>query len=295
VSGDPVTIIVNDASGSAVSGFAELEAALIRTRLGARVVRVRGPQIVQQANEAARPGTTVVAAGGDGTVSTVAAAAVRNRAVLGIIPLGTLNHFARDCGIPQDVEKALAVIVERHERRVQVGAVNGHFFVNNASLGLYPRMVWEREMERRRGRRKWTAFVIALVRTWRRYPTVKVRVAVDTVAMVRRTPFVFIGNGEYRVEGFGLGTRASLDTNTLSIFLAPDADRYEMLALPFRALAGRLGGDVKFESLRVTEVTIDTGHRGVDVALDGELRVVSPPINCATHPRALRVLVPKDV
>ena len=290
----PVTIIVNEASGSAVEKLGELDAALSRAGVDARVLRVRGPQIIEKATEAALAGSVLVAAGGDGTVSSVASVAVRTGVTFGVIPLGTLNHFARDCGIPLDIDQAVAVVAAGHTRTIPVGQVNGTTFVNNASLGIYPQLVWERQMEQRRGRGKWTAFAIALVRTWQRYPTVTVRVSVEGVAFVRRTPFVFVGNGDYVAEGLALGTRQSLPTGQLSIYLAPGASRFEMLALPFRALAGRLTPDVKFESLAASEVSIETARRRVDLAIDGELTAVSPPIRCAIHDRMLRVLVAED-
>lgn len=290
----PVAIIVNEASGSAAARLRELEAAISRAALDARVVRVRGPQIVEQARAAADENRALVAAGGDGTVSSVASIAVKTGALLGVIPLGTLNHFARDCGIPLEIDQAIDVIAAGHTRHISVAEANGQTFVNNVSLGIYPRMVWERQMEQRRGRGKWASFAIAMVRTWKRYPTVTVHVAVDGASFVRHTPFVFIGNGEYRAEGFALGTRASLETATLSIYLAPDAGRFEILAFPFRALAGRLANDVKFESLTASDVTIETSKRRIDVAIDGELTVTPPPIHCAIHPQPLRVLVPQD-
>jgi diacylglycerol kinase family enzyme len=294
VSERPVTIIVNEASGSAVARLSELEAAVSRARLDARLVRARGAEILDQANEAAAAGGVLVAAGGDGTVSSVASVAVRRDVTLGVIPLGTLNHFARDCGIPLDIDNAVAAIRSGCTRSIPVGEVNGRPFVNNASLGLYPRLVWERQMEQRRGHGKWASFAIALVRTWKRYPTVTVRVAADGAAFVRRTPFVFIGNGEYEAEGLALGTRRSLDSGTLSIYLAPGVGRFEMLALPFRALAGRLGDDVKFEALTASDVTIETTHHRIVLAIDGELTTTGSTMHFAVHPRTLRVLVSQD-
>jgi diacylglycerol kinase family enzyme len=294
VSERPVTIIVNEGSGSAMARLGELEDAVSRAELEARVVRVQGAQMLDQANKAAAAGGVLVAAGGDGTVSSVASVALGRDITFGVIPLGTLNHFARDCGIPLDIDKAVAVVAAGKTRSIPVGDVNGRPFVNNASLGLYPRLVWERQMEQRRGHGKWTAFAIALVRTWQRYPTVTVRVAADGAAFVRHTPFVFIGNGEYEAEGLALGTRRSLDSGTLSIYLAPGVGRFEMLALPFRALAGRLGEDVKFESLTASDVTIETAHHRIAVAIDGELTTAGSTLRFAVHPRTLRVLVSQD-
>lgn len=290
-----ISIIVNVSSGGAATRGAILEAALARAGLKAEIVRVAGSEIVAASERAAGPQHVLVAAGGDGTVSSVAAVAMKAGSRFGVIPLGTLNHFARDIHIPLDVENAIAVIAAGHTRALHVGDMNGQTFLNNTSLGLYPRLVWEREAERCRGRGKRTAFALALLRTWRRYPTVDVRMTVDSLPLVRRTPFVFVGNGEYRTEGLGVGTRASLDSGKLSIYLAPGLDRFEFLTLPVRAIARRLTPDVKFEAFTAGEVTIETPRVTTEVAVDGELRSVSPPIRCTVRPRALCMIVPEAV
>lgn len=286
-----ITIIVNESSGSSPGKRRALEEAVANVRLHARIERVRGSEVTRAAEHAAAPGHVLVAAGGDGTVSTVASVAVKTGATFGVIPLGTLNHFARDVGIPLDVGKAVETIAAGKTRTLDVGELNGSLFLNNASLGLYPHLVWERQQEECRGRGKWTAFGIALVRTWRRYPTVAVRMTVEDVTLERRTPFVFIGNGQYRAEGLGLGTRFSLSGGKLSVYLAPGVDRFEILALPFRALVGRLTVDAKFESFITRELTIETARPSAEVALDGELTAARPPIRCAVRRGALCTLV----
>ena len=290
----PVAIIVNEMSGSAESSGKALDDAVQRAGLDARFLRVRGAEIVAATERAAADGCTLVAAGGDGTVSSVASVAVRTNSTFGVIPLGTLNHFARDAGIPVNPIKAAAVVAAGHTRELDVGTMNGLTFVNNLSLGLYPRLVWEREREQQRGRRKWTAFAIALVRTWQRYPTMSVNLEIDGVPLRRRTPFVFIGNGEYQAEGLGLGRRCAIADGRLSIYLAPGVGQFELLELPIRALAGRLAADVKFETFQAREVDIESLHPTFGVALDGELKTdVRSPLHCKVLPRALRTLVPE--
>lgn len=234
-----------------------------------------------------------IAAGGDGTVSTVASVAVKAGATFGVVPLGTLNHFARDAGIPMDLRAAAAVIAAGHTRGLDAGEVNGLTFVNNASLGIYPRLLWERQLEERRGRGKWTAFAIGVARTWRRYRVITVRMTVDGVPLVRRTPFVFVGNGDYHAEGLELGRRSSLTSGRLSVFVAPECGRFEVLALPFLALARRLPADGRFGAFSPTQLAIEPDRQRVSVALDGELRLASPPLRFAIRPRALRTLLPE--
>ena len=289
----PVTVIVNRSSGSAAAKVEEVRAALASAHVNAEIVEVSGAGIADAATHAAQAGRAIVAAGGDGTASTVAGVAVRSGATFGVIALGTLNHFARDAGIPLAVDEAVATIAAGRTRALDVGVMNEVAFLNNASLGLYPWLVWEREQEQSRGRRKFIAFAIAVARTWRRYPTVGVQMVVDDVTLVRRTPFVFIGNGEYSAEGMSLGTRASLNNGRLSVYLAPGVGREEFLRLPIRALRGQLRNDVKFESFRACDITIATAAARIDVALDGELKTTDTPLRLSVRRGALTTLVPE--
>ena len=160
-----ISVIINERSGTAARPDAGAEIQTLFAKAGAqvRLERVREPgDIAARARQAASRGDLLVAAGGDGTVGAVAGVAVETNTIFGVLPMGTLNHFAKDVGLPLDLEAAVSVIVARHVRRCDVGDVNGRIFVNNSSVGLYPRMVWERKAEERRGHRKWTAFTIAM-------------------------------------------------------------------------------------------------------------------------------------
>jgi diacylglycerol kinase family enzyme len=244
----------------------------------------------------ARPGqaghTTLVAAGGDGTVSTVASVAAAHGLVLGILPLGTMNHFARDAGIPLDLEAAAAVIRGGRVADVDVGDVNGRLFLNNSSLGLYPRLVWERERQQQQGRRKWPAFALAAFRVWRQYRRITVTIEGRGYRLNVRTPFVFVGNNEYAVDGGRIDSRASLTGGRLQLCLAPDAERRHMTAIVVAAMAGRLAAVESFDTVSATELTIATPSRRAGVSLDGEVVVLSTPLRYTIRPRALRVLVP---
>lgn len=225
-------------------------------------------------------------------MSTVAGVAVRTGASFGVIPLGTLNHFAKDAGIPLEVEAAVAVIAAGNVAPLDSGELNGRTFVNNASLGFYARIVRERQTEQRKGRAKWIAFAIGLARAWIDYRQIRVRMTVDGRPLDRRTPFVFIGNGQYKQEGLEVGRRVSIATGRLWIYLAPECGRLEMLLLLLRAVAGRLTPDVPLEEFVATAITIEMRPRAVGVATDGELVSTSPPIECVSNPGTLKTFVP---
>ncbi len=248
--------------------------------------------LAARARQAAGRGDVLVAAGGDGTIGTVAGIAVEANATLGVLPLGTLNHFAKDAGIPLKLPEAVQTVVDGRVRDVDVGDLNGRIFVNNSSLGIYPRMVWERNAEQRQGRPKWVAFAIAMARTWRRYRMLVARMAVDRQVHVVRTPFIFVGNNEYSAEGFQLGARAAIDQGRLSIFIAPEIGRFEILTLPLRGLTKRLSADARFQSFLAEDVTIELSRHRPSVALDGEVTVMRPPLHFRIRRAALHLLVP---
>jgi diacylglycerol kinase family enzyme len=151
--------------------------------------------------------------------------------------------------------------------------------------------VLERKAEQRRGRRKWAAFAVAMLRTWRDYRMVVARLVVDGKEAVVRTPFIFVGNNQYQAEGFQLGGRSKLDEGRLSIFVAPDAGRFEILTLPLRALTNRLSSAAPFAGFHADAVAVDVSRRRVSVALDGEVAILNAPLVYRVRPRVLRALV----
>jgi diacylglycerol kinase family enzyme len=292
-----ISVIINARAGAATKPDAGVEIQSVFEKHGTRVrlERVRDPgDLAARARQAASRQDVLVAAGGDGTVSAVASVAVATGATLGVLPMGTLNHFAKDVALPLDLEGAVSVILAGHVRTLDVGDVNERIFVNNSSVGLYPQMVWHREAEQRRGRRKWTAFGIALLNTWRDYRMITARLNIDDSTAVVRTPFIFVGNNVYTAEGFRLGGRSRLDEGTLSIFAAPECGRFEILGLPVRALAGRLRADrAPFVGFQAETVQVDVTHRRVSVAVDGEVVTMTPPLVYRVRRRSLKGLVPE--
>ncbi len=258
-----------------------------------RYVRT-GAEITSQARQAAESGEkTVVAGGGDGTVSAVAGALIGTEAALGVLPLGTLNHFARDLGIPLDLEAAAQVLMTGRVVDIDTGEVNGRLFLNNSSLGLYPALVFERERRRGRGWNRWLAMVWAALNIFRRFPALDIRLDAEGREIVRTTPFVFVGNNEYAVEGFNMGRRHSLDCGVLWVFVAPHkSSRWRLIRLTLRALAGRVRRDHDFHALSTANLAIEARRRLVRVALDGEVFTMAPPLRYCSRPRSLRVIVP---
>src|SRR5947209_15473279 len=274
-----------------------LEDVFASERVEARIALAQtGEEIVNLTRRAVEENCQpVIAGGGDGTINAVASVIVDTDRTLGVLPLGTLNHFARDLKIPLDVESAARVCLEGREARVDVGEVNGRVFLNNSSLGLYPNIVRHREKQQERlGRGKWPAFVWATLTMLKRYPFLNIRLSTDDQRLIRRTPFVFIGNNEYQMESLQIGARSCLDKGELSLYVAHHTGRMGLLRLAFRALFGGLRDEKDFDAVCTKEVWVET-HRPkrLRVATDGEVTIMITPLHYRTRPGALNVLIPK--
>jgi diacylglycerol kinase family enzyme len=237
----------------------------------------------------------VVAAGGDGTINGVAGELAGTDTILGVLPIGTLNHFAKDLRIPLDLEMAVRTVVDGRVVAVDAGEVNGRIFINNSSLGIYPQIVSRREAQQSRlARGKWPAFFWATVQALRRFPFLDVRITSGGQQIERRTAFLFVGNNEYEIAGFKLGSRACLDGGALGLYLTHRTGRFGLFRLALHALFGRVDQAKDFDAFCVAEARIETHRRRLLVARDGEVEWMETPLHYRTRPAALRVLVPQE-
>jgi diacylglycerol kinase family enzyme len=252
-----------------------------------------GEEMISRAERAVADGAPlVVAGGGDGTINAVASALAGGSTRLGVLPLGTLNHFAKDLKIPLDLDQAVANAVRGRPHQVDVGEVNGRIFLNNSSLGIYPDIVRDREHQQRHlGRGKWPAFGRALFAALRRFPFMSVRLKINGEEHLRRTPFVFIGNNEY-LQGLTMGARERLDTGKLCLYVAQKPTRLGLLRYAAHALLGRLSEAKDFDVLSASELVIETRHHHLRVATDGEVTMMTPPLCYRSRAAALCVIVP---
>jgi diacylglycerol kinase family enzyme len=254
---------------------------------------VEGGSLGQTAADAITRGAkTIIAAGGDGTVSTVAAAVADTGATLGVIPLGTLNHFAKDVGIPLDLPKAVETIAAGRTTAVDVGELNGRSFVNNASVGMYASLVSERAAMQSIGRGKWVAHGLAAMRVWRRYRRLRVVLHAEAGPREARTPFVFVGNNEYQLSGFELGGRKHLAGGRLHVCMAPGMSRSGVARLIVTAMFANVCSLEGFESFTTGELSLDAGVPLIRASVDGEVVTMTNPLTFHIRPGALRVIVP---
>ena len=295
---DTIAVIVNAGSGAGNDqALVDRLADHFRCAgLHAEIVLARGGDEMAAAvgNAVERRPRLIVAGGGDGTVSTVAAALVDTGIVFGVLPLGTLNHFAKDLGIPLDLVDAVGVLARGQAAPVDVGEVNGRIFVNNSGLGLYPDIVRVRERQQKRlGRGKWPAFAWAMLAALRRYPFLGVTLVIDGKEVLRRTPFVFIGNNEYRMEGFAIGERSGMEDGWLSLYVAQRPGRWRLLQLAIRALTGHLRQARDFDAVLATDIVVQSKRKRLRVATDGEVTVMTPPLHYRVRPASLIVMRPR--
>jgi len=254
-----------------------------------------GEEIGELAGRTADDAEIIVAAGGDGTVSAVAVEAARAGKILGVLPFGTLNHFAKDLGIPQDIDEAVRTIATGDVKLVDLGEMNGRSFINNSSIGLYPQIVLHREHQQRRlGRGKWSAAFWASLQIFRRSRFLKVRIDLDGKQYLRKTPFVFVGNNEYEMDLYNIGSRPALDEGKLSVYFLHRSGRWGVIMLLVNTLLGRLRQWRDFEEIKTNSVTIETRRKKLPVAFDGEVEVMDTPLQYKSRPKALKVIVPRS-
>jgi diacylglycerol kinase family enzyme len=264
---------------------------------------VPGEKVDETAREAARSGAdapdAIIAGGGDGTIRGVATHLADGAIPLGVLPLGTLNHFARDLGVPSDLAEAVRFIADAlAEARVgslDLGEVNGEIFINNSILGLYPPVVKVRDRERREKKRgKWLATLSAVLKVLPKHPLLRLRIRADGLDVVRETRFLFVGSNEYEMNAFGYNARSRLPTGDLYLYVARPRGRFGMIGLLLLGLVRDLKTTEYVDCHTLPGFTIETRERSVPVYLDGEVTVLETPLRYRSRPGALRVLQPRQ-
>ena len=290
-----VPVLLNLGGGSAGDhAAARVAAALAKAGVSAAIEPVEGPVLADRAAALVVAGAPlVIAAGGDGTVSAVGGALAGSDTALGILPLGTLNHLARDLGISFDLEQAAVVIAAGHRRRIDTVSVNGRMFLNNSSVGLYSLLVDGREAGQRRfGWTKRRAMISAAIRTLARMHHHRLRLSGNGKSATIDTPLLFVGNNDYAVALPAAGRRHSLDDGKLCVMVLRRTGRWHLLGVIARALTGRTRADDMIRVDTSADLQVDSRRSTLSVAIDGETTHLAPPLTYRIHPRALNVLAP---
>ena len=289
-------ILVNKGGGSAGDDAGDkVDAALKAAGIAGQVELLDGGDLVARAKAAvADKAPLIIAAGGDGTQSAVAGAVAGSDSVMGVLPLGTLNHLARDLGISFDLAEAARVIAAGKVHAIDVAELNGRVFVNNSAIGLYPLMVEDREAQQDQlGRPKKLAMIVAGLRTLARFHHYRLSITVnDAEQATVDTPLLFVGNNDYRLEMPRAGYRDALDQGRLSVVLLRKQGRLSFFRSLLRAMAGRSRSSdlIRLDDVRSLQVT--SRRSRIIVALDGETNEQPPTLDYRIRPGALKVMAP---
>lgn len=292
----PIPVLLNSAGGSIASASADI-ASQVESAFDAAgrkaTVQTVSPSDLVSAVSGLMDQPLVVIGGGDGTIGSVATAFVRSPScALGILPLGTRNHLARQLAIPMDIPGAVEAIAKGERRAIDLGCVNEIGFVNNASIGFYPLMVrWRDEERHRHGLPKWIANFVAGWGVLRRLRHHNLRLMLDGSERTVRTPLLFVGNNAYRLEAGHVGERAGLDDGQLSVFAVSTRTRAGAVWFAARTMLGRASPPDDFEVYDTCrELEVAAHSERINVALDGELHSLESPLRFRILPSALSVM-----
>ena len=287
-----IPALLNPAAGSAARARAALNA---DARF--RVLELEPGRVADAVRaEAGRGARRLLVSGGDGTLSAALGAAAGTALEIAVFPGGTLNHFARDAGIPlDDPAAALDIAAKGTPRPVDLGTVNGHTILNTSSLGLYTEFV-----RRREHLEHWLHYRLASVAAaagmWlnRRVVDVDLETAGGTRGHLR-TPLVFVGIHERILSPAGLGMRRPGGARALHILVvrATTPLRFRRLAFqpPARGIQG-LVPEKALEAYLTSGATVEMAEGPGSIAIDGEIRPATSPLRYEFVPGAVRVVYP---
>jgi diacylglycerol kinase family enzyme len=291
-----VIVIVNRGGGSAAGAEERISEAFEGTGVEAEVRIVEPGELDRSCAEAAeaKGADALVAAGGGPTRSTAPRAAAGTDMPLGVLPMGTLNHFARDAGVPIDLKEAAAAIAAGRTRRVDVAEVNGRVFVNNSAVGLYPMLVKAREAQQRQlGRTKRRAMLVAAARAVWRFSSRRLTLRLGGTKAPVETALLFVGNNRYETGLLSLGRREAIDRGELCVYAPLARSRLGFAWLSLRAMLGRPDRQEDFLTVEgIEEVEIDSRRHSLIVAVDGEATAMETPLRYRVRKGAVRLIVP---
>ncbi|ALG66988.1 diacylglycerol/lipid kinase family protein [Beggiatoa leptomitoformis] len=236
----------------------------------------------------------IIVGGGDGTLNTAANLLAGTHIIFGVLPMGTFNQFARELGIPTDIEQALHTLAQATTQLIDVGEVNGQLFLNKSSIGIHPHAIEIREQYRRRwGWSKAVAVSFALLKTVWRPPKLRLTLTIDNQQQTIITPFLLVGNNRYETEFFAFPKRVALNDGLLNILYTNNISRFSLFTMAIRALFGKPLKQVpELINIALPTLHVESKRNALKIAIDGEVSKIKPPLEFKTHHQQLCVLVP---
>lgn len=299
----PLFVVLNSGSGQHQGPDAEEVITTVLTEAGRQVELVPvsdSRRLATAARRAVRLARTrqgiVVAAGGDGTLNAVSQALVGTGLPLGVVPLGTFNYFARNHGLPQDTEAAAHCLLDARLQPVHAGFLNDRIFLVNASLGLYPHLLEDREgYKRRLGRNRLVALFSALATLMHVHRVLKVDIEVDGQIRHLRTVSMVVSSNALQLEHLGIELADEVQAGQLAAMLVKPIGRGALYGLLLRGLLRRLGKAENLQCFPFSQLRVHRGRRRrIKVALDGEITRLKLPLQFRAAPDCLSLLVPRD-
>ena len=303
----PLQFVINSGAGATdiAAKSAVIQSALAEAGRTGELLVCRPSELAQIAAKAAAKAvalnTSVVAVGGDGSLNTVAQAVYAAGGVIGVVPYGTFNYFARTHGVPTEPAMAVRALLAAAPTPVQVSAVNGKIFLVNASLGLYPELLEDREAYKRRfGRSRWVAIAAACTTLLRAQRKLQLHIELGDSARDIRALTLFVGNNRLQLEQLGVSpqdaVRGTPGHGSLAGVVLRPMSTLAMLRLMLHGAMGTLGeaagvDQVEFEHM-VVSPTLAYGKRKTKVAFDGEVAQMATPLDFRVLAKPLYLLKP---
>jgi diacylglycerol kinase family enzyme len=291
--------VINNSSGTLPPEETKNRLEIIKQNLKNRVAEgclsvVEGSDVEKEVERLLTLGIDLlVIGGGDGTVRTGARYGADTDIPMLVLALGTKNNFVRDAGIPKDPESAIHLLDQMQTRKIDVGEVNGHIFINNATLGLYPNLVREREEKTdKHGWSKWRAKIVAVMVVMRRLPLMRMTVESKEFRIKLFTPFLFVGNNEYENITNSDVNRPSLDKGKLWLCMAKSPRFLELFKMAWQLSIKSIKETENLDTRLLTNVQVNPRKRNVTVAVDGENITLKTPLNFRIRRKSLRIVVP---
>lgn len=300
----PLHIVSNAGSGSkdAHEAREQIEAILSKAHRRHEFILIENPgelaSVAKKAADAAvRSDGAVVVAGGDGTINAVVQAVLPTRRPFGIIPQGTFNYSSRAHGVPLDASEAVNALLSAQLKPVQVGMVNDRAFLVNASVGLYPQLLQDREEYKRQyGRHRSVAMWAGMKTLLREHRQLMVEVEHGQGSEHVLTPSIFVGNNALQLEQVGLDEAHDVKHHRLAAVIVEPVGTAELLWLGVRGMLGQLGADERIRNFPFRSMTVrvlnGVKRKGIKVAVDGEILWCQTPLTFRVADQPLMLLAP---
>lgn len=290
--GKKVWVIINPISGTKkFSNQDELKEKIEKEGMSPHFISIKEVDEKKFTEENLKDLHAVIVVGGDGTVRTIASLLVGKKTPLAIIPAGTFNHLAKDIKIPEELDACLKVIRQGKRQEIDVAEVNGYYFINNSSIGLYPRAVKRRRLYAPFV--KWLAMTMSLLHIFKKFPLIKINYRFKDQQFEVITPMAFISNNLYYLDLLRLTERKKLDGGKLFLYINNCRTRLSFLKLILNVVfhkRKKMAG--LFDIQGVDNCVLNVNKPAIDVAMDGEVFSLKAPLSYKIHPKQLTIISP---